>query len=269
MKRIGLAALLLLWLASRSAAADGLAAARNWIRLKGDLAGAVTYEWVRGTAFAVPADRASFALFDIESVTVRQVRALPDGGWEERNYACRLYRDSSTGEYIDAFENPLSGRRTQLAAACNDGFGIRYTATSVDLTADVALESSSLGVAMQLEITELGDRLSVRRVSHSEFTPPGATRPRRELSIDSFNVSAAAFRDPGVTDLDASYTWTSRAEWMSSLGMADVPGHMLWLVTGRKYREAGDLPAAFRAALDARVPGALDRQIDWRDFPAD
>lgn len=267
MRRFPPSLLCLLWLAACTAAAEGLESARNWIRLKGDLGGAVTYEWVRGTAFAVPDGRESFALFDIESVTVRQVRSLPGGGWEERNYACRLYRDSDSGAYIDAFDNPLSGKRTALAAACNDGFGGRYTASSVELTADIALQSSSLGAPMQLDITELGDRLLVRRTSHSQFTPPGASMPRRELSIDSFNVSAAAFRDPGISDLDAVYTWTSRAEWMSSLGIAELPGHMLWIVNGRKYREAGDLPRAFRDALESRVPGALDRQIDWSDFP--
>jgi hypothetical protein len=269
MRVVGWRGLCLLWLAAGVAAADGLESASNWIRLKGDLAGAVTYEWVRGTAFAVPEGRESFALFDIESVTVRQVRPLPGGGWEERNYACRLYRDSAGGEYIDAFDNPLSGTRTELTGACNDGFGIRYTASSVDLTADIALSSSSLGVPMQLDIVELGDRLLVRRTSHSRFTPPGASAPRRELSIDSFSVTAVDFRNPDITDLDAVYTWTSRAEWMSSLGLADLPGHMLWIVNGRKYRDVADLPVAFRAALDARVPGALDRQIDWSDFPAD
>ena len=267
MKRLVAGSLCLLWLVGAGAATDGLQAARDWIRLKGDLAGAVTYEWVRGTAFAVPDGRESLALFDIESVTVRQVRPLPGGGWEERNYACRLYRDADSGAYIDAFDNPLSGKRTGLAAACNDGFGIRYTASSVELTADIALESSSLGVPMQLDVTELGDRLLVRRTSHSRFTPPGASAPRRELSIDSFNVSAAAYRDPGISDLDAVYTWTSRAEWMTSLGLAELPGHMLWIVNGRKYRDARNLPPAFRDALEARVPGALERQIDWSGFP--
>lgn len=259
----------LLLLTACGATADGLEAAKNWIRLKGDLGGEITYERVRGTAFAVPEGRESFPLFHIESVTVRQVRPLPGGGWEERNYACRLYRDSASGEFIDTFDNALTGERTPLATACNDGFGIRYTATSVELTADLALESTSLGVPMRLDVMELGDRLRIRRVSHSAFTLPGAPAPRRELSVDSFNVSAADYRNADITDLEASYTWTSRAEWMSSLGLADVPGHMLWLVNGQKYRDANDLPAAFRAALDKRVPGALDRPIDWSGFPED
>jgi len=258
MRRCAISAAGFLALAAGAAAAGGLDAARSWIRLKGDVGGGVTYEWVRGTAYAVPGDRDSFALFDIESV-----------GWEERNFACRLYRHAETGAYIDAFDNPLTGERTALAAACNDGFGVRYTEDEVALTGDIALESSALGRPMQLEILDLGDRLLVRRESHSRFTPPGAAAPRRELSIDSFTVDAAAFRDPSITDLDAVYTWTSRAEWMSSLGHGDRPGHMLWLVNGRKYRDVGDLPAEFRAALDARVPGALDRGIDWSGFQAE
>ncbi len=50
--------------------------------------------------------------------------------------------------------------------------------------------------------------------------------------------------------------------------MADIPGHMLWTVNGRKFTRIDELPADFRAALEARVPGALARRIDWSDFPA-
>ncbi len=242
---------------------DPLAAIETWVRLKGDTSGAVTYEWVRGTAYGAPDDASSQALFGIESVTVRQTRALKEGGYEERNFACRLYRDIETGEYIEQFKNPFTNRIVMLRGACNDGFAIRYTANSVDLLADLEIQSTALGRPMRLEIIDAGEFVSIRRESHSEILPRGSKVLRRELAIDSFEIAAADFHNTDISNLPVAYHWMSLAQWMPVLRMADVPGHMLWSVHGRKFSRAEELPAKFRQALDKRVPGALEREIIW------
>ena len=53
---------------------DPAQAMETWIRLKGDTGGEVTYEWMTGTAYGVPDNESSRALFHIESVTVRQTK---------------------------------------------------------------------------------------------------------------------------------------------------------------------------------------------------
>ena len=109
-------------LAQTAVAEDGLmpdlsqptVAAETWLRLKGDTAGRVTYEWMRGTATGITDDTEARPLFEIESVTLRQVRPI-DRGWEERTFACRLYRDSESGGYIDGFINPYTDQYVELA----------------------------------------------------------------------------------------------------------------------------------------------------------
>jgi hypothetical protein len=96
------------------------AAIETWVRLKGDTAGRVTYEWVTGVAYGAPAGAPCRPLFGIESVTVRQVRSVGEAGYEEQNYVCRLYRDAATGAYIDRFLNPFTGRHA-LHRQHNDG----------------------------------------------------------------------------------------------------------------------------------------------------
>ncbi len=245
---------------------DPLAAVETWVRLKGDTAGAVTYEWVHGTAYGAPDDASSQALFGIESVTVRQTRALPEGGYEERNFACRLYRDLQTGQYINQFINPFTNRVVELGGACNDGFAIRYTADSVDLLADLDIQSTALGRPMRLEVIDAGDFVSIRRASHSEILPKAAKESRRELAIDSFEVAAADFYNADISNLSVAYHWVSLAQWMPVLDMADIAGHMLWSVHGRKFGRVDELPEEFRRALEKRVPGALARDIVWPEL---
>ena len=240
-------------------------AMETWIRLKADTAGSVTYEWVVGAAYGIPDDAAGRRLFDIESLTVRQVRPLEPVGYEERSYSCRLYRDAQTGEYIDRFLNPFTGATVELQGRCSPGPIIQYTPEKVELIADWNLTSTALGVPMTLQVIEAGDQLLVRRDAFSEFVAPGSDEVRRELSIDSFKTSAADFADPDITSLPAVYTWTSLAQWMRILDMQDVPGRMLWSINGRKFMNKDELPNTFVTALEKRVPGALDRSIDWGD----
>jgi hypothetical protein len=237
----------------------------TWVRLKGDTAGRVTYEWVTGVAYGVPAGALSRPLFGIESVTVRQVRSLGEAGYEEQNYACRLYRDAATGEYIDRFLNPFTGREVLLETLCSPGPTIRYTPESVELVGDWKFESTALGGPMSLELIEAGDHVVIRRDAHSQYIASDSGEVRRELSIDTFKVSLDDLQNRRLTGLLPTYSWVSVTQWMTILDMGDTPGRMLWSINGRKYLRADELPARFLAALEEAVPGALQRVFDWGD----
>ena len=244
---------------------DPATAVDTWVRLKGDTAGRVTYEWVTGTAYGLPDGADSRLLFQIESVTVRQTRRFAESSYEERNYACRLYKDPTSGKYIREFENPFTGKLITLEPRCTRGPSIRYSPEGTELLADWQFESTALDGPMTLELIEAGDRVILRRDAHSKFIVPGSGEERRELSIDSFELDAADLNDPAQTSLFPIYTWTSSAQWMSILEMGDTPGHMLWSINGRKFMTVDELPGKFRAALEAAVPGALEKSIEWDD----
>ena len=241
---------------------DPRVAVETWLRLKGDLAGRTTYEWVTGVAYGVPADALSQPLFAIESVTVREIRRLAEDTYEERNFACRLYKDPTSGAYIDSMVNPFTRRAVELTTSCSSGPAIRYSPREVALVDDIPFKSTALGVPMNLELIVAGDQVTVRRTARSEYvTRAGETR--RELSIDTFKLGAAELADPSISSLQPGYSWDSVTQWMTIFGMADTPGRMLWSINGRNYLRPEDMPAGFRAALEERVPGALQRKIDW------
>ena len=234
----------------------------TWLRLKGDIAGGLTYEWATGTAYGVPQDADGVALFSIESVTIRQFRRLAEDVYEERTIACRLYKDADSGAFIDEFINPLTGKRTELRIPCGPGQPVRYSPERVGLLVDVPWDSSILDRPVILELLRAGDQVIIRRRAFSAFTPAGG-KVRRELAVDTFALPAASLADPGITSLSPSYSWDAVRDWSGFLEMGDLPGHMYWSVVGRKFRRAEELPAEFRAALEKRQPGALERTPDW------
>jgi hypothetical protein len=234
----------------------------TWLRLKGDIAGGVTYEWATGTAYGVPQNADGIALFSIESVTIREIRRLAENRYEERTIACRLYRDADSGVFIDDFINPLNGGRTELRTFCGPGQPVRYSPERLELLVEVPWESSILDRPVTLELLRAGDQIIIRRRAFSAFTPVDG-KARRELAVDTFALPAASLADPGISSLDPSYSWDAVRDWSGFLDMGDLPGHMYWSVVGRKFRRAEELPAEFRDALEKRHPGALELKPDW------
>lgn len=263
-------AVLVLLLAGPAFGGEGLIddpqrAVETWIRLKGDMAGGLTYEWVRGTAYGIPDGQPSVPLFDIESVTLRQVLEVGDGRYVEQSYACRLYRDAGTGAYIDRFINPINNESTALTAACGPGPSLSLSAAGMSLMSDMQFESTGLDRPMRLDLIETPDRVVVRREASSTFVSPSSGERRRELSIDTFKLSRADF-ESDATMLAPAYSWVSVTQWMTALGMGDLPGRMLWTVNGRNYADSNRLPAEFRKALADRFPDALAHRFDWSAY---
>lgn len=259
--RAGLCTLALLSLAPFRAIADAAADVETWVRLKGDAAGAVTYEWVTGTAWGIPLDDVSRPLFQIESVTLRQITRFGPAHYVEQSYACRLYRDAATGEYISRFINPFTRLEVKLGTRCSPGPSIRYTPERVSLVASIPFESSALNAPMQLTRIDIGEHVTLRREAHSQYRSESSGELRRETSLDTFVVPARDLANPRLTSLDAAYQWTSVTQWMAELAMGERPGRMLWSINGRKFAKATDLPPAFRAALERAVPGALEHRF--------
>jgi hypothetical protein len=241
---------------------NGAEAVDAWVRLKGDARGAVTYEWVSGTAFGVPLDAPSVTLFRMESVTVRRFERIGRASFIEKNYSCRLYRDAGTGGFIDEFTNPLTGRQVKLTSRCSPAPAVRYTPENVELLSDMKFDSSALGGPMQLEAVDLGEVVVIRRNVRTQFVSPANGELRRELSVDSFTTSKRDLANKRLSMLAPAYHWESVGGWMADLGMQNRPGRMLWSVFGRSYRSVEELPADFRQALLERVPDAFNRKLE-------
>ena len=240
-------------------------AMETWIRLKSDLSGRTTYEWMTGMVYGLPEDDTSRPLFMVESVTVRETRRTSDGSFEERNFACRLYKDAKTGAFIDGFDNPFTGTSVKFDMSCNPGIPVRLSASGLEIPSDIPYESTALNAPMVLQHIDAGDHVILRHDAHATFTVKATGEVRPEMSIDTFKLKAEDLANAELTALFPAYSWVSNTKWMSIFNMQDTPGHMIWDLHGRKYLTPNDLPEAFRAALEDLEPGILSKPIDWTD----
>ncbi len=242
---------------------DPIQAVEAWVRLKGDSDGSITYEWMTGTAYGIPQGSMSTALFDIESVTIRQFQRRGPGHYAEQTFACRLYRHSSTREFIQRWTNPYTQEDIDLKPGCRPGITVIYSPAGAKLDSEMAFNSTALGKPMQLQVVNAGNHLIVRREAHSEYQASPDAEPRRETSIDTFKVKPGYLTDPDRSHWLPQYQWTSATLWMTLLNMGNRPGGMLWSINGRNYLGAEELPNDFRRAVQRLAPGSLEHRFDW------
>jgi len=238
-------------------------AVEAWVRLKGDSDGALTYEWMTGTAYAIPEDGPSTPLFDIESVTLRQFQRRGAGHYAEQTFACRLYRQPSTRAFIQRWNNPYTRENIDLKPGCRSGVTVVYSPAGATLDSDIAFDSTALGTPMQLRVVDAGNHLIVRREAHSEYQLSPAAAPRRETAIDTFKLARSYLTDTKRSHWLPQYQWTSVTQWMTLLNMGNRPGRMLWSINGRNYLHAEELPSDFRQAVERLAPGSLAHRFDW------
>ena len=167
--------------AHAAAISDPAQAMETWLRLKGDSAGAITYEWMTGTAYGLPDEQVSVPLFRIESVTLRQFKKVGVAEFLEQTYACRLYRDASSDVYISHFVNPLTKLDVPLRVRCSAGQTVRYTSERVSLVADIKFESTALNVPLRLERINAGDKVILKREASSQYRSQATGELRQRL----------------------------------------------------------------------------------------
>ncbi len=242
---------------------DPAAAVEAWVRLKGDSAGKLTYEWVSGTAYGMPSDAVGRPLFRIESVTIRQFKRHGPARYTEQTFSCRLYRDMASNAFIDRWHNPYTDVVVDLKPGCGAGPTVSYSPEIVELVSDLPFTSSALDRPMGLQLVEIGEHYIIRRNAHSEFKLSPEVPPRRETSEDTFLVLAKVANDTSRSHWLPNYHWSSVTEWMRILNMSHQPGRMLWSIDGKNYLRAEALPEDFRLAVEVLQPGALQHAFQW------
>jgi len=236
-----------------------------WIKLEGDSSGREFFRLSRMVAYGVPEGQFGQRLFQIISIRKQAFRELPDGSFDAKWWACGLYADEKTGEFIDEFTNPYTNETIPLKSICSNISGANYSPeTGMTMTASFAMESSIFGRPYVLEWRVVGDTVEINREAFTQWEEKSSGKTKYEMTIDSYTARLSELSDPARTSVDAAYQYTLVTEWMTRLNMGDRPGSMLWRSSSTKHFDISELPAdvvaAFKVAFGEDV---LDKAIAW------
>lgn len=194
-------------------------------------------------------------LWNVEGMNIRQcVRA----GDVKRGEGVRMvsrelmfYLDPKTGEVIDTWENPWTGKTNRVFHVQNDPvnqrpvFPIGANGEPYRLNARTDQGTLFWNIEVPLFYTNpLGGDFQAYAGNHYHA-----------MEIFNFIVDEKKLRDPRTTSVDAAVSWVRLSGWMPFMEMGSRPGSLVFNATGKVV-----------PGIDA-LPKVLVDQID-RNFPA-
>ncbi|MCU0761009.1 MAG: DUF1838 domain-containing protein [Steroidobacteraceae bacterium] len=237
-------------------------------KLQGDLSGATTWIYNPGKLYALrpgqglPAAEFGQALCNVEGVTRRISRLLPDGSVEERSRNWMFYCDPDSGEYLRTLRNPLTGEMLEVPPYRGSPSGSRLTTSGLVADFGPGFENTAVGRPPRLEFRTAGDTTWVGR--HSASRVRGADGGwRNEMSIDAWVCRTRDLADPRLTHIPSTYSWTSFAEWLPWLRMGGLQGNLVWRIEPSVLRSRDELPTRFLARMQQVLPGKIDEAMGW------
>jgi hypothetical protein len=232
--------------------------AEGQVKLQATLDGSPAFWTYSGVIYAVVPDKRPLAILALAGCQSSWARARSDGAYGVAGAILTFFRDVRTGAFLESFDNPLTGRRNPVKANILSGGSILYPADGSSARAQGQIKAAVIaprGFQASDPARPLGAvRWSLAGPSVLLMTDRAwnvAVQPQLEAQTQI--GEAAAFFDPRVRRMPASFTATTIIPWMTWMDMGGAPGHLVWHSSGQKVFSVDDLPADYRAQAGDRL----------------
>ena len=181
----------------------------------------------------------------IEGMESYKVIPLNDGSYEILGNMVTFFRDIDTGEMIDEYTNPFTGKTNKVEPNLRK-------ATSIGR----GLNVSTMGIRPTSFIDQMPDKPllidwnfgsdTVWMQNQSAY-PPGLSAPR----LQRFTMFSPLdkFLDQSITSLPTMFTATVLMPYLHWMDMDEEEGHTLWHASGVKLNDMNELPEEYSTRL--------------------
>ncbi|MFQ5634622.1 MAG: DUF1838 family protein [Gammaproteobacteria bacterium] len=201
--------------------------------------------WFDGTIFGIVGENAPLPLVRFQGWEVYWVRPVENDAFELTGHTVTFFYDVDTGEMLDTFDNPYTGRTNEVTASVQGGgagYGFNY---SVDGVRPTRFLDRMPDKPLLLQWSSVRDVIWM----HAETAyPPGLPQPRKQRQ--TMFASLEDFTNPVIDNLPATFSATVFENWPRWMDMGDEPGHVIWHAAGAKIDSLDDLPDDFRGRLE-------------------
>jgi len=254
--------------------------------------GAPAYGSFHGTMFAVVGDRRLQPLFGYTGTGVMQCKHLKNGSVRMRGKETGFFTDLASGDVLDCWDNPFTGKRVEVFDFLNDRmrgtlttemprfhFGAEEDEATLlnDPGSETDRGNDSASVPFVLPWEVYGDAVLLAWDYAHRYTnpvtadrwPEACTGPYINPSEHfTFQTSLGELENPDCHSaaFHAGFSRTSPWwPWMH-MGRSDVKGVLFGRMFSRKtHRGIEDVPRKLRAHVEKHHPEYLEAPDDWDD----
>lgn len=213
--------------------------------------------WYVGRIYAQVGNSTPELAVNFEGTEIYYPRHLADGSISVSSRTLTFFRDKDSGAMLRSFENPWTGKTVAVTPNVLGGpDGGLYTTEGLTIH---HLGSTSPPIPWRIEWSQSGDLVWLISSRGLEQLP------QPWLETMTMFGRAEDFFDPKVPSVAAHFSSTYLSPWLGWMDMGDRPGHLVWHASGRKLRSVEEVPAEYRARVEAEHPGKLTAHPDSFD----
>ncbi|MBK9953728.1 MAG: DUF1838 family protein [Rhodocyclaceae bacterium] len=214
------------------------------LRMVGDLDGKPVFKDWTVTILAVQPGAKPLPILRMQGYNAGRLVTKPDGSYEWVTREVSYYQDLKTGEIIDAWTNPLTGKKVCVVHVANDPVSNKFPAPVKDMAAPLAVfqktgEISSLRWDIPLAYPNV-----LQPADHPEEST-GPTYLASEHFI--YFANTADLESDSARSTPTHYAWFRTGPWLPWMKMGQAPGYLIYSGQGRKYSSFDELPAPVQA----------------------
>jgi hypothetical protein len=194
-----------------------------------------------GRIYAVQEARPPQHLFNLEGTEIYWVRRKSESEWESYSSTLTFYRDASTGEYFDSYQNTFTGKT----------LSVRPNVLRSNKLASFSPRGNG-AIPWLAEAHQSGDNVWLVTSRYS------LSMPQPWIEIQTMFGQAAALADPRNLRPPTMFSSSYLAPYLAWMEMGDTPGHLLWHSSGSKLGSYDDIPAAYMQRARRMQPVHFD-----------
>ncbi|MCC5795231.1 MAG: DUF1838 family protein [Chromatiales bacterium] len=212
------------------------------VKMRGATDDRLVISFVIGTRYAVPEHNA-IPMLGILAATFSQYRRVDDDTWAARALEVAYFTDLQTGQLLETWENPVTGRVVEVPQ-------VRMGPSDIIVTADGLRVPTPSGEAAGLELRHsfnpavvVGDHVWVTediRVDSGTAGPGG--RPFVYNEMSTYQASLDALSDPALATVPTQVQYHSLITYRPWMGFGDSPGHTIAHGAGARVERFEQLP---------------------------
>ena len=227
---------------------------KSLVKMMASLDGTAAPWWFAGYLYAIPPGQRPIPMVRCEGCEVYFPQRLENGDYLLGGATLTFFRDVVSGEWLDEFHNPITGRHNAVKPNAMQGApkaGFLYPAD--DSAPHFFGPMGSSGQLAYKPPERPGEpplgELRWERVGDTVFvtTSRGLDTPAQPwMEVSTSITSAPALFDPATPRVAASGAVSYASPWLRWMDMEGVPGHLMCHAATHKLASLEELPTAYR-----------------------
>jgi hypothetical protein len=230
------------------------------IKLQADLSGADAIGGFPGEVWGWVPGEGNRLLFKSYGIGASHVERV-DNGWRFFHREIMYYLDPETGEILQDWVNPYTGRRVEVMHILNDPVHRFYAISGGRFSAPFPYTVHDDDLVFRISVFSFRDSVMPR----AEYPLHSANDKYQAAELWNMNGRVSEVMDPNVTSASCVTSWTRVGQWLPFMEMGNRPGIMVYHSDSYKLlRGITEVPAHIRAYTEEHHPKYLESPKTWQ-----